>query len=343
MTAPTSSPVAIFDGHNDLLYHLREEGDLLGNSFISGRNGALDAQKCRRGGFAGGFFAIWPKGRPKTEGDRTAPIDESDARVSTLEMAAILLRMTRARPDVIRLCTSAAQIEAARADGAIAAIMHIEGVEGIGPDLGELEVLHAAGLRSIGPVWSRPNIFAHGVPFAFPSTPDIGPGLTEAGMRLIAECERLGILIDLSHLNEKGFWDVARISSRPLVATHSSVHAISAQSRNLTDKQLGAIAESGGLVGVNFGCQFLRADGERRSDTSVDVIVQHLAHLVDRLGEGGVALGSDFDGALMPDEVTTAEGLPLLVEAMRRAGFGQTLIERICWQNWIDVLRRTIG
>lgn len=333
----------VFDGHNDLLLHLHAQGDLRGDSFLTGRDGHLDLEKCRAGGFAGGFFAIYVPPENRTGAARTAPVAPDRARAITLEAAAILLRLTRARPDVIRLCTSAAQIEAANRDGAIAALMHVEGAEGIGPDLAELEVLHAAGLRSLGPVWSRPNIFGHGVPFAYPATPDIGPGLTDAGLRLVAECERLGILIDLSHLNEAGFWDVARLSSRPLVATHSCVHAISPHSRNLTDRQLAAIAESGGVVGLNFGCQFLREDGERRDDTPLATMVRHLAYLVERLGETGVALGSDFDGALMPQAIGTAAGLPALTEAMQQAGFGAALIERICWQNWIDLLRRTIG
>ena len=333
----------IFDGHNDLLLHLHASGDRGGDSFVSGREGHLDLEKCRAGGFAGGFFAIYVPPEDHSGSARTAPVSTDRARKVTLEMAGILLRLTRAHPDAIRLCTTADQIETARKDGAIAALMHIEGAEGIGPELGELEVLHAAGLRSLGPVWSRPNIFGNGVPFAWPASPDIGPGLTEAGLRLVAECERLGILIDLSHLNEAGFWDVARLSSRPLVATHSCVHALSAQSRNLTDRQLSAIAESDGLVGLNFGCQFLREDGQRRDDTDLSVMVRHLAYLVERLGETGVALGSDFDGALMPRAIGTAAGLPALVEAMQQAGFGAPLIQRICWQNWIDLLRRSIG
>lgn len=333
----------VFDGHNDLLLHLHATADRDGTSFLGGRDGALDLEKCRAGGFAGGFFAIWVPGADRMGPNRLAPVDPAHARAVTLDMAATLLRLTRAHPGTIRLCTTAAQIETARADGAIAALMHLEGAEGIGPDLGELEVLHAAGLRSLGPVWSRPNIFGHGVPFRYPSSPDIGPGLSDAGLRLVADCERLGILIDLSHLNEAGFWDVARLTSRPLVATHSCVHAISAQSRNLTDRQLDAIRDSQGVVGLNFGCQFLRPDGARRSDTAPALMVQHLAYLVDRLGEGGVALGSDFDGALMPDAIGTAAGLPALVQAMKAGGFGPDLIARICWGNWLDVLRRTIG
>ncbi len=101
-------------------------------------------------------------------------------------------------------------------------------------------------------VWSRPTVFASGVPFKFPSTPDTGPGLTEAYRALVRACNRLGIMIDLSHLNEKGFWDVAALSQAPLVATHSNAHAICPSTRNLTDKQLDAIKEFDGMVGLNF-------------------------------------------------------------------------------------------
>jgi membrane dipeptidase len=135
-------------------------------------------------------------------------------------------------------------------DGLLAPVMHIEGAEAIDPNFEVLDVLYEAGLRSLGPVWSRSNAFGHGVPFLCPSSPDTGPGLTDLGKELIEACNRLGILIDLSHLNERGFWDVAAISNAPLVATHSNAHALSPHSRNLTDKQLTAIGETGGMVGV---------------------------------------------------------------------------------------------
>src|SRR5919202_1128991 len=127
-------------------------------------------------------------------------------------------------------------------------------------ELDALEVFYQAGLRSLGPVWSRPTAFGHGVPFAFPRSPDTGAGLTDAGKELVRACNRLGIMIDLSHLNEQGFWDVAGLSDAPLVATHSNAHALCPSTRNLTDEQLGAIAGSGGLVGVNFAVSFLRED-----------------------------------------------------------------------------------
>ncbi len=348
-------PRPVFDGHNDLLLHLWRSGDRDGSAFFEGRpGGQIDLAKARKGGLAGGFFAVYvptPSLGPSAgDGDDGGvvdapdidPVEAADARRATLQIASILLRMTRARPDAIRLCLSAEDCEAARASGAMAAILHIEGAEGIGPGLEELEVLHAAGLRSLGPVWSRPNVFGHGVPFRFPSSPDIGPGLTEVGKRLIKECNRLGVLIDLSHLNEAGFDDVAKLSDAPLVATHSNVHALSASSRNLTDRQMSVIRESGGVVGLNYAVGFLRSDGRRISDTPLSVCTDHLSRMVELLGEDGVALGSDFDGALTPAPLRDASGLPNLVAAMEAAGFGDELIGKICWGNWMSVLTRTL-
>jgi membrane dipeptidase len=217
----------------------------------------------------------------------------------------------------------------------------LEGAEAIDRDMKMLEVLHTAGLRSLGLVWSRPNIFGHGVPFRFPSSPDTGPGLTEEGKALVRACNELKIVIDLSHLNERGFWDVAELSDAPLVATHSNAHALSPHSRNLTDAQLAAIRDSGGIVGVNFAASFLRSDGRMLTDTPLDVIVRHTDHLIEQLGEDGVALGSDFDGAMIPVEIGTVAGLPKLVEAYRAAGYDEALLRRLLLENWLGVLERS--
>ena len=343
------TPPAIFDGHNDLLSQLWGDGDHTGAGFFDGRAGDISLQACRAGGMAGGFFAIWAPGEKAGAPDPMAtyraftPIDVDKAHRVTMEQAAILIRMAEARPDAIRLCRTVAEIEAARQAGAMAAILHIEGCEGIGADLAELQVYYAAGLRSLGPMWSRDNIFGHGVPFNFPASPDTGPGLTEAGKRLVADCDRLGVLVDLAHLNEAGFWDVAAISSKPLVSTHSAAHALCPATRNLTDRQLDAMAERGGLVGLNFGVAFLREDGVKNPDMGVERMVRHLDHLMAHLGEGGVALGSDFDGTMIPGWMGSAAGLPKLVAGMQAAGYGPALIERICWGNWMDLLRRVIG
>ena len=340
---------AIFDGHNDLLSCLLAEGDATGDSFLTGRTGDIDLPKCRAGGFAGGFFAVWCPVKPGTGPDPMATfrgfpaIDPVQARKDADAQIATFHHLTTTHPHAVRHCLTAADITAAHAAHAIAAVLHLEGAEPIDPDLNTLHSYHAAGLRSLGPVWSRPNIFGHGVPFNHPASPDTGPGLTDHGIRLVQQCDALRILIDLSHLNEAGFWDVARHSKAPLIATHSNAHAVTAATRNLTDRQLDAMAERGGIAGLNFGCGFVRPDGIKNPQTPPENLIRHLDHLIAHLGEGGVALGSDFDGTLIPDFIGTAAGLPNLVTALQNAGYGAQLIQRLCWDNWLDVIGRTIG
>jgi membrane dipeptidase len=223
----------------------------------------------------------------------------------------------------------------------ITAIVHMEGAEPIAPDLSNLERWYDRGLRSVGLVWSRPNEFAEGVPFRFPSSPDIGGGLSGPGRALVHACNRLGILVDVSHLNEAGFWDVAALSDAPLVATHSNAHALCAASRNLLDSQLDAIRESNGIVGVNFAVTFLRADGLLVPETPIAEIVRHIDYLVERMGVEHVAFGSDFDGAVVPEELGGVAGLPKLVEALREAGYDDDAVALITHENWLRVLRAT--
>ena len=349
-----SALVPVFDGHNDTLLQLyRSPEPDKEKLFMEGAPASwhIDLPRARKGGFAGGMFAIFSPSPEKAGGSvPSAPSSEEklppelpmeDARVSMLGMASILFRLERA--GALKICRSAADIRAAMESGTIAAVFHIEGVEAIDPGLDMLDVLHAAGLRSLGPVWSRANAFGTGVPFRFPSSPDVGPGLTDAGKALVRACNRLKILVDLSHLNEKGFRDVAAISDAPLVATHSNVHAISASARNLTDWQLGAIRDTRGMVGLNFARGFLRPDGSMMQDAGLDTVLRHVDALLERLGEDGVGLGSDFDGAQIPSAIGDVSGLPRLIEAFERHGFGRELIEKIAWKNWVGVLERTIG
>ena len=168
-----------------------------------------------------------------------AAIDPDRARLEALAQVAYLLRLERGSGGRLRVARTAADLDG---DG-LAAVLHAEGAEPIGTGLDELLVLHAAGLRSLGLVWSRPNAFATGVPFGFPGVPDQGPGLTDAGRALVRACGELGILVDVSHLNARGFWEVAELGAGPLVASHSGAHALCASPRNLTDDQLRAIGE----------------------------------------------------------------------------------------------------
>lgn len=339
----SSRRVPIFDGHNDALLRLYRRGGVdAASAFLRGEDGGhLDVRKARRGGFAGGLFAVFVPSHKKTASPAT--VEMMEAQRAVFAMASLLFQIERRSRGRVRICRNVGDIENCIADDVLAAVFHIEGAEAIDADFVLLDVLHAAGLRSLGPVWSRPNAFGHGVPFRCPSSPDTGPGLTASGKALIGACNRLRIMVDLSHLNERGFWDVADISNAPLVATHSNAHALSPHSRNLTNRQLTAIGKSRGLVGVNFAVSFLRPDGRRDKNTPVDLIIQHIEHLLEHAGEDCVGFGSDFDGAEIPAELGNAAGLQILVRAMRKRGFDKSLIEKLCFRNWLRVLARTWG
>lgn len=347
----------VFDGHNDLLLRLHQAPDRRGEIFLTGEGkGHLDLPRMREGGFAGGLFAIYVPS-PSVDGiDYMAAMDSppydlplpdligAPAAVGpAMHQAGLFHWMERASAGAFRGCRSVAEIRAAMAAGAVAGVLHMEGAEAIGADLDALHVFHAAGLRSLGPVWSRPTIFGHGVPFRFPGDPDTGPGLTPAGEALVRECNRLRVMLDMSHLNAAGFRDVMRLSDAPLVATHSCVHAICASTRNLSDWQLAAIAETGGMVGLNFATCFLRPDGRESPDMEFEVMLRHLDHLIARLGEDHVGFGSDFDGATMPKGIVDVAGLPRLIAALEAHGYGAALVEKLAVGNWLRVLERTWG
>jgi membrane dipeptidase len=272
-----------------------------------------------------------------------APLSQEEARNSIVAELAILLKIERASLGSVARCKNVAEIRSAIERQALAVVVHLEGAEAIDGDLKFLEVLYAAGLRSIGPVWSRNNIFGHGVPFHFPSSPDLGDGLTAAGEGLVKACNEMKILVDLSHITEKGFWDVARLSKAPLVATHSNAHALCPSPRNLTDRQLAAIRDTGGMVGLNFATCFLRPDGSMRPDTEIELMVRQIEYLIEKLGEDHVGLGSDFDGAVVPEKIGSAAGLPVLFAALREKGVSEGVLSKLGSTNWLDVLERTIG
>ncbi len=350
-TQPLSPP--IFDGHNDVLLKLfRLGGTAAAPRFLSGLDGHLDAGKCRDGGMGGGFFAVFVPSPLDAEDEFALmtssrydlplpePIDWPAATRVALSQIATLLELERL--GALTICTTAAQVRQCFADGRLAAVLHLEGAEAIDPDLHALDVFHRLGLRSLGPVWSRPNAFGHGVPFRYPSDGDTGPGLTSKGIDLVRKCDERGIIVDLSHITEAGFWDVAKHSARPLVATHSNAHALCPTARNLTDAQLRAIGESGGVVGVNFAVAFLREDG-RMVDTDMNQIVRHLDYLVEKVGEDGVAFGSDFDGAIVPGELGSAAGLPRLRQVLIDHGYGAPLLEKLCNGNWLRIIELANG
>jgi len=341
----------VFDGHNDALSRIAQAGPDALAGFLAGDGvGHLDLPRAERGGMVGGCFAVFtcfPADEDYESGAYFAPVEQPRALAEALAQVALALRLERASGGRLRLVREAADLDGATRPGSagstagLAVVLHLEGAEPIGPGLDELEVLHAAGMRSLGLVWSRPNAFATGVPFGFPGSPDQGPGLSAAGRELVLACAELGILVDLSHLNARGFWDVAELSSAPLVASHSGAHALCPSPRNLGDDQLRAIGASGGLVGINFHVGFVRPDGAEDADTPLAAVAAHAAHVAEVAGVEAVGLGSDFDGATMPAPLGDVTGLPLLLDALRAAGFGDDDVARIADGNWRRVLRAT--
>ncbi len=340
----------VFDGHNDVLlrlWHNDKKGQDPVQEFIGGTSqGHIDARRAKAGGLAGGFCAIYiPSGdlilqEPDANGHYVTPLAAPLQRQPSLDIAmekmAIAYRLERTGG--WKICRSTADIRKAMDDNIFAAVLHMEGCEAIDEDLDALEVFYAAGLRSLGPVWSRHNAFGHGVPFAYPMSPDTAPGLTDAGFELVKRCNELGILIDLAHITEKGFWDVAKTSDQPLIASHSNAHALTGVARNLTDRQMDAIKESRGLAGLNYAVTMLRPDARDDADTPLSDMVRHIDYMVERMGIDCVALGSDFDGATVPAEIADAAGNQNLVAALKAAGYSEEELAKMCRENWLRVL-----
>ena len=339
--------IAVFDGHNDALTREDHAG------LATGRTGGhLDLPRMRAGGIRGAIFAVfcWEGDAedhgtpvPRDDGVLEFPLEPELggelAAVQALAAAGRLLALERA--GLVRVARGAADLAAARSgDGAAppVAVLHLEGAEAIDPGLEALELWYAAGLRSLGPVWSRPNRFGHGVPFMWPATPDTGPGLTEAGRRLVARCAQLGILVDTSHLNEAGFWEIAGMDVGPLVTSHTAAHSLCPATRNLTDAQLDAVGSSGGLVGIVFATPFLRPDYADDEDTPVSLIAEHARYVASRIGVEHVGLGSDFDGATIPRGVGDAAGMQGVLDALTDVGFSPAEVAAIAWENWERVL-----
>jgi membrane dipeptidase len=355
---------AFFDGHNDSL--TREDHAC----FVTGREGGhLDLPRMKAAGMRGGIFAVFirnpetadyqPAKSNRPGGAGPAPELEHEYAAGASMVAAGRLAAMEAAGQM-RIGRTIADIDAAvEGDAASAnsgpsaggdapadgsppvAVLHLEGAEAIDADLEALDFWYAAGLRSLGPVWSRPNAFGHGVRFRYPSTPDIGPGLTDAGKALVRRCAELGVVFDLAHMNEAGFWDTAELEAAPLVVSHAGVHAICPNSRCLTDAQIDAVGQTGGLVGIVFAPAFLRPDGKNEpSGTPLDLIVRHARHVADRIGVEHVALGSDFDGTEVPDALGDVTGVPALLDEFAEHGFSASEIEAIAWGNWRRTLAR---
>lgn len=340
----------VIDGHTDVLLRLQAPRPGGERSFFErSERGHVDLPRMQEGGVAAAFFAVFvPEenageerrrerlGKPDRE-DRRSAIDPSYARSFTREALNLAARLEAESGGAVRRVLATRDLDPCLAGACLGMILHLEGAEAVDRDLGNLGDMYGRGVRSVGIVWSRPNDFGLGVPFRCPGHPDTGDGLTAAGRSLVEACNEMGILVDVAHLNEKGFWDVAARSRAPIVSTHGGVHALCASARNLTDRQLDAIGASGGLVGITLGVQDLRADGRSDARTEVGEVIRHIEYVAGRLGIEHVALGTDFDGATVPEGIGDVSGLPRLLRALRVSGWSDGDLENLAWRNWVRV------
>ena len=348
----------VFDGHNDTLLGLVKSGPDSVHSFLNGSfKGHINLPGAEKGGLIGGIFAICvPVPDSTKESDPMygfivtemgyhvklrSPIEQEYAVEFTKSALDMLRTIEHEAKGNVRTALKYEDIEEFRKRGIFSIVLHFEGAEVINKDLSNLHTYYRRGLRSLGLVWSRPNEFGTGAPYMFPHSPDTGPGLTDAGKALVRDCNSLGIMIDLSHINEKGFWDVVDITRAPLVVTHTNVFALCRSTRNLTDDQIKAVGSSNGVIGISFVPENLDPRGAPDPDTPLSMIADHIDHIVRKAGIDHVAFGSDFDGAELPVAIDSVTKLPELITTLRDRGYSNESLEKITYKNWLRIFKDT--
>lgn len=230
--------------------------------------------------------------------------------------------------DVMAQCRTRAELDEAVKSGKAAAFLSIEGAEVIGCDIRRLEYAFEKGVRCFGITWNRATELC-GTNSELPEQ-----GLSRRGKEFCREAQRLGMLLDVSHLSDAGFWDVEALSTAAFVATHSNSRAVHAHRRNLTDDMFKAIRDHGGVVGLNLYADFL-GDGQVTTETCF----RHIEHFLDLGGESTVAMGSDMDGCeRLPNGIRGIQDTELLWEELDRHGYPKELTDKLFYENWRRVL-----
>ncbi|HWP50086.1 MAG TPA: dipeptidase [Clostridia bacterium] len=248
------------------------------------------------------------------------------------EMYAVFLREMKANSDAICLARCAQELEANRRNGKISAFLTVEEGGICGSNIQRLYTLYNMGVRLITLTWNFENALG------YPNSDDsavMSKGLRPFGIEFVQAMNHLGMLVDVSHLSDGGFWDVARCSTKPFVASHSNARAVRDYRRNLTDAQLRALASKGGITGINFFHRFLGYD----ETGSVSQMVEHIKHIKKVAGIDVLAIGSDFDGFSGPCEIKNSAELVKIPEALTEAGFTGNEVDKICYKNALRVIK----
>jgi len=253
----------------------------------------------------------------------------------TLKMIDLAYNAANKYADRMEIVADYAGFLRAHRAGKLAIVLSIENGIAVEEDIAFLRMFHRMGVRLMGLTWNHRNRLGDGV-----GRPESRRGLSDLGRAVLAEMQRLGILIDVSHLNERTFWDVVEATRAPLVATHSNAFSICPHPRNLTDDQIKAIAQRKGFIGLNFCGLFLRQSGR----ASVHDVIEHAAYINEIGGEGVAAIGSDYDGITDPPVSLEHIGkLPALIRELHKAGFSRTMIQKLTHRNFLRVFRSVCG
>lgn len=306
----------IFDAHCDTITKIMEM-----NSNLYNNNCHIDIQRLKSlGSFVQTFAAfIDPAYSPANAMKRAMQI--IDRFYSELDIY----------KDDIMLCCNYNDITNALSQGKIAAMLSIEGGEALQGDLGALRNFYRLGVRSICLTWNYRNEIADGVKDA-----DTGGGLTPFGRSLIREMNRLNMLVDLSHISERGFWDVIETTSKPIIVSHSNARKICSHPRNLFDEQITAVAKNGGVIGVNLYPEFLNNDGK----ATIKDVLKHIEHIVSLAGPDHIGLGADFDGIeKTPDDISGVENINIIFEHLGKLNYSDEIIEKLAGENSIRLIK----
>ncbi|MDR2630676.1 MAG: dipeptidase [Spirochaetaceae bacterium] len=289
----------------------------------------LDIKRMEAAGAMAQFFAVFMPPRNETLDD-----------VAYIEHCVGTFNTTMARHrDSIVPAGSGSDVEQNLDAGRMSAFLSFEDGRPIDGRLENLDRYYGRGFRLITLTWNGENCFG------FPNSrdPDVmGRGLKPFGKDAVRRMNELGMVVDVSHLSDGGFWDVAEISRKPFVASHSNCRALSPHPRNLTDDMIRTLADKGGVAGLNFAPEFLNA-GAEGGESTAELISAHARRMIDVGGSECVALGSDFDGTGGNMEIDRVEKMPLLFDRLRRDGLNIEVIEKIAWKNALRVLKDVMG
>ncbi len=265
-------------------------------------------------------------------------VDKKQISCSPLEHCVSVLNYLRQHIDenkeFISMITTKEELSHVIESGKAGAILSIEGGEALCGSLENLYLYHEMGVRLITLTWNYANEIAEGV------CEDHGGGLTEFGKKTVAAMEDLGIVIDVSHLSEKGFWDVVEYTRFPFVASHSNAKAICNHARNLTDKQIACMIKRRGCIGINFYPEFLSDTGLSK----ISDIMRHMEHILNLGGEDCLGLGSDFDGvSCLPEGVFGVESMRDIWLMLQERKISPSQMEKICFGNFYRIFMETMS